>query len=267
MQKKQTFLLMVIVLMVGVLVGCGGGDSNASSSSSSSPSSANLSASTESTSSSSNSVASQPAQVDPGKESLAYEIVGPNQYSGANGETIFIGAIRNTGADPLPTFRLTMELRDSNGNAVASNSASGYAEVVWPGELSPFWFSFNNPPDWSSHEITADTSAMFVNLAEEFYSDFTITNISGRIETPPTPDKSGWYQISGTVTNNGSQPADYVTVVYMIYDRSANVKAVGASSADARQPGSTGTFEHRFSLFEDSGDLTIYATAVARASQ
>lgn len=264
MQKKQMIIWLIIISILTLLTACGGTENSNGSSQLSADS---ILQHVESVSSTSNTIDNLSVQGETGKSNLAYEIVGPSQYTSVNEDTIFIGAIRNIGEDILPTFRLTMEMYDKNGNVVASQITSGSTEAIWPGELAPFWFSFTDISDWNSHAITVDTSDMFINMMHEFDNNLTISNVEGKVVTPPTPDDSGWYQISGTVINNGNKTADYVTVFYLIYDGN-NIKAVGASSpTNASQSGTEATFDHRFSLFDDSGDLNIYVGAVSRTSQ
>lgn len=208
----------------------------------------------------------EPAPAQESGETLAYEIVALTQHVGLNGETVFLGLLRNTGAGRLPTLRLTMELRDTNGNPVASQSVAGQVEVIMPGEATPFGFHFNAPPAWSGYEITTDTSPNLLNLAENYFSDFDVENVSWQVDTPAAPGAPGEFAVQGSVTNRGSREAEYVIVGYAVFDDQGDVMAVGSSSADARQPGSAGAFGHVFALYSNNSVGEVYVIAVARAA-
>ncbi len=264
MQRKQFGVFLIAIWMGLILTACGG-----SSNVSSIPSESNDAPSSGSVSQPANptAVPDQPKQIETSEKKLTYEIVGPNQYTGFNGETIFIGAIRNTGSALLPTFHLTMEVRDSNGSSIASDSSGGFVEATWPGELAPFWFSFDDLSSWSDYKITVDTSDMLLNMMPEFYNELTISDVHGAVASPPTSGNPGEYEITGTISNNGTRQADYIMIAIMLYDENGAVVAVGSCSADARQPGSQGTFNHRIALFDNSSTLNVYTKAVARSSQ
>lgn len=195
---------------------------------------------------------------------LSYEVAGPVAYA-AYGQTVLLGVIRNTGTAVLPTFAIKSVVYDRNGGVVHSETSNIGLEALPPGGATPYVVSFDASIDWDRCETEVDTSAWLVDMMDEFYFDLDVTDVTGFVRAAPEPGVPGTYEISGAVTNNGARPADYVMVAIMVTNAKGDVVTAGATSADAREPGSTARFQHSIALYESGPDLSVHVVAAARA--
>lgn len=108
-----------------------------------------------------------------------------------------------------------MTLRDEAGTLVASESGYASLDVVRVGEVSPFTILFfSEVGDWSTYEVTVEASE--ANFLES-YRDFEVISSSG------TTGDFWAYEIVGEIRNTGSQDAEFVQILVILYNTDGQI--------------------------------------------
>ena len=142
------------------------------------------------------------------------EVAEVNWYVDTLGTLAFIGTVRNLGESDLEFVKVIISLRDAGGTLVDTDFTYTETDVVLSGEASPFHTIFlSEPPEWSDFEVVVEAR----EASDGAYRELQILSSSGR------PSEFGWYEIVGEVENTGSQDAEFVKVVAMLYDAEDNL--------------------------------------------
>jgi hypothetical protein len=178
-----------------------------------------------------------------------------------SGETFSIsGQILNNATAPLEFVRVTAQLYDVNNTVISEQGDFIAADVVEPGEFSPFQVLFLDglPSETARYEVHA--TARYADFAAEtFYgpSNFVVVDNADF-------DANGLLVISGQVTNNGGQRASLVKVIVTVFDPGQRVIGTDTTLVEAQSlaPGETSTFRVQFTELGGVAD-TYLSTAQA----
>lgn len=186
-----------------------------------------------------------------------------NTWTDTSGSFSVAGQIYNNATTPLEFVRVTAQLYDANNLPLAEQGDFIAADVVEPGEFSPFEIVFLDgiPPETARYELQA--SARYADFAAEtFYSP---TNFV--VEDSADFDANGLLVISGQVTNNGGQAASLVKVIVTVFGPEQEVIGTDTTLVEAQSlaPGETSTFRVQFAELGGMADTylsTVQASLV-----
>ena len=119
-----------------------------------------------------------------------------------------VGLVRNDTADNATRIWISVNLKDSSGNSIGTDSTASSLEVLAPGEVSPFEVVVVPlPTSYSTYSITGVTFARATS--SPYHSSLPVTL---------TSCPSGAQQVCGTVTNTGAIQVDHVRAVLTFLD-------------------------------------------------
>jgi hypothetical protein len=181
-----------------------------------------------------------------------------NTWADQGGGFNVVGQVVNTGSAPLEFVRVTARLYDVGNELVREQSDFIAADVVGPGEASPFSIVFVDglPSGVVRYELHA-TARHADFVAETFYGpdNFALADQADY-------DENGLLVISGQVRNEGSRTADLVKVIVTVFDDQQRVVGTDTTLVEAQSlaPGETSTF--RVTFGELGGQPDTYISVV-----
>ncbi len=124
-----------------------------------------------------------------------------------------VGIAENTTNQPIGAIQMTGSLLMPDGSIAgqANTNISGF-EVAPPHGQFPFVLLVDVPADgWTRADVQISGSPVTLGGGMSRYLDLTgeVTDITSSY---------GWYEVSGTIRNVGSRPAQYMQVVVIAYD-------------------------------------------------
>jgi hypothetical protein len=157
-------------------------------------------------------------------------------YVDGSNELHLVGEIKNSGSQPVQDVNIAASFVDSSGKTF--DGTQGYAEIrlLQPGDVVPYdvtkfpapnaMVSYNLHMTWSKPDHAEAAGLVLQNDA-------------------PFDDGQGFIHITGTVANNGPQPAAGVRAVAVFYNSDGTVAFISdnLTSPSSLNPGDTANFE------------------------
>jgi hypothetical protein len=141
---------------------------------------------------------------------------------------IVVGEAQNTGPNVIDYIIVTGTFYAPDGTVYASSSAKAFITQILPQQKTPFYITFTpydivSDTNWTFQEVTNFTlTVSYANPTDtRQYQDLAIINDSLGI------DDAGYYRVTGTVKNTGSQATNRTYVVATFYNSTGSVVAVG----------------------------------------
>lgn len=166
-------------------------------------------------------------------------VVSSNVYNDDFDGDVLVGELQNTGTAPAGLVTVDVQWLDSGGNPLDSDSTSSTVEVIPPAPAynkSPFRARVTPPPGYASYRLITTPSDPTAALNH----NFTVT------VTQQFDDADSYHHLKGTVRNNNTTTAEFVSVVASLYDANGKIddQAVELTSSNASlAPGASGSFE------------------------
>ena len=135
-------------------------------------------------------------------------------YSGSTSLYV-VGEVKNTSASNVRFVKINAVLRDNSGQIVDGDYSYALAEVIKPGDLSPFRIIFSNAPTWVTYELTVTWST----TTESWY-------LLELDKTESYFDSSDAYHVRGSVRNQYTVERKFVELLLTFYDNSDRVIGV-----------------------------------------
>ena len=154
-------------------------------------------------------------------------------YEGSS-SLYLVGEVYNGTGQNVRFIKIIANLRDSQGNVVASDYTYADIDPLSPGMISPFLVLLISPPAYSTYDLTLDwdtsDSAPYI---------LQILNQTTRFDT------FNAFHVAGEAVNQFSDTRTYVRAVVTLYDQ--NHKVIGTDytylNPDTLTPGQNGTFD------------------------
>lgn len=122
-----------------------------------------------------------------------------------------LGEVANTTTTPLTNVQVRIVLFDGDGQVVVETDTFVAADLIQPGERSPFGILFLSPPNWDSYQVTivrADSAGALVGA----YVPISVTEASGK-------PSGSQFEVSGTLEHvGGGQGTRSIDVIVTTYD-------------------------------------------------
>ena len=170
---------------------------------------------------------------------LPFSVRGVSFYETPVGSLWCLGEIVNTTEFALANVQIHVTLFDAAGEPLAEADADADADLIPPGERSPFGILFTDPPsDWVNPQVTIVRGQEAAALADS-YVPIAVTEVEGQ------PSESQ-FRASGTVRNTSEeQVAGEVSVIVTTYNAEGAVTGFRhgtAEGGEALAPGATAPF-------------------------
>ena len=182
--------------------------------------------------------ATTPGLLLPTPTPLPFGVRGVAFYETPVGSLWCLGEIVNTTAFTLTNVQVHVMLFDAAGERLTEADAFAAADLIPPGERSPFGILFTTPPpDWVNPQVTIMRGEAAGELAAS-YLPIAVTEAEGQLA-------DSQFQVSGVVRNDSlEQAAEGVHVIVTAYDaqglvtgfRQATVELEGALAPGAAAP-------------------------------
>jgi len=163
------------------------------------------------------------------------------------GSLLCLGEIVNTTAFTITNLQVRVTLFDTAGGQVAEADAFAAADLIRPGERSPFGILFTKPPlGWTSSQMAVIRGEEAGALAAS-YVPLAVTAVEGR-------PSGSQFQVSGMVQNTSAdQTAGNVNVIVTTYDDQGSVTGFRQSTVEGPlAPGATAPFNLLFTVYGDA---------------
>lgn len=165
------------------------------------------------------------------------------------------GEVENIGQYNLKSIKITAGFYNGAGETIRTDWTYVYADILLPGEKSPFTFIeyASADSDYQTYEVGVTSCR---ETTEEPYQDFEFLNIS------TYTDDDGGYHVAGELKNTGSQDIDSVEVRATFYDEMGKVVAVSEGYlgfTEGLAAGETEPFDIRTLEEEASPKITSYS--------
>jgi LysM repeat protein len=168
-----------------------------------------------------------------------------------------LGEVVNTTDSTLMNVQVYLALFDAAGERLIEASAFTAADVIPPGERSPFGILFTSPPlGWVNFQI-AVTRGEAAGVLAASYVPMTATEIVGQASDP-------YFQVSGVVQNTSpDQAADNILVTVTTYDAAGLVTGFRQGKVELASPlapGATAPFSVQLTFHGVTpADLSVIA--------
>lgn len=178
---------------------------------------------------------------------LTFDTSSENSYEDPVGSKRFLFEVWNTNDFVTERVRATVNLRDTQGQLVASETGYAKLDQLGPGESAPVLVVFFlSAPDFASYEISVDARRADY-LDELLHGGLQVTEESTRVgEWVP-------YEVLGQVHNTTDVDAESVTLIVTCYDAQGRVVAVNTGRPAERAIGAG-----------ESSDFMVTVGSVAR---
>jgi hypothetical protein len=157
------------------------------------------------------------------------------EYENYEGVYRVFGLVGNSGSTDISFVKVNVDLLDSQGTVLASESVYAHIYPLAPGEASTFEAVFPEiPADMAGYDISVE----FSNPAFKTYPDIEIVSATGAIAG------RGGYEITGTVANNGDSDVTFTKLCAAFFDKDGDLIGVAWGFADQEEipAGSSSTF-------------------------
>lgn len=167
-----------------------------------------------------------------------------------------LGEVVNTTAAPVTNVQMLVTLFDTGGQRVAEKDTFVAADLIPPGERSPFGVLFVDPPPGQVVPQVALVRGQVAGDLAASYVSVSAIEAQGRLSGPQ-------FEISGKVQNDGGLAASSVSVIATTYDADGLVtgfrhEAVALEAPLA--PGETAPFSLLLTFHGDTpADFSIVA--------
>ncbi len=122
-----------------------------------------------------------------------------------------LGEVANTTGTTLTNVQIKVTLFDDGGEMVAETDTFAAADLIPPGERSPFGVLFTSPPDWDSYQMTIVRADDAGALADA-YIPISVTEANGR-------PRQSQFEVHGVVEHvGGAQAARTTDIIVTTYD-------------------------------------------------
>lgn len=180
---------------------------------------------------------------------LPFEVRGVALYETPVGSLWCLGEIANTTAFTLTNVQVHVTLFDAAGGSLAEADAFAAADLIPPGERSPFGILFTDPPPgWANHQVAVLRGESAAALAAS-YVPIGVSDLEGQ----PTDSQ---LQVSGVVRNDSAdQTAGSVSVIVTTYNGDGVVTGFRQAAVEVEAglpPGGTAPFTLLFTFHGDA---------------
>jgi hypothetical protein len=141
---------------------------------------------------------------------------------------IVVGEAQNTGPNVIDYISVTGTFYAPDGTVYMSSYAKSFITQILPQQKTPFYITFTpydvvSDTNWTFQDATNFTlTVSYANPTDaRQYQDLTVINDS--LGT----DDDGYYRVTGTVKNTGSQATNQTYVVATFYNSTGGAVAVG----------------------------------------
>jgi hypothetical protein len=182
----------------------------------------------------------------------AFVIQGKNVYEDPVGSLRFLFEVRNLNPFTVEDLRVTVTLRDADGQTVASQSAHARLNVLRAGDSAPAMVVFFlGAPGFSAYEVDVNAEKGRY-LASLLHPGLEIVDDLGRVgEWVP-------YEVLGQVQNVGDSDAESVTLVVTCYDEGGRVVAIGSGAPEERTIPAGASSQFLVSIGALAGEIASY---------
>ena len=203
-----------------------------------------------------------PGLILPTLTPLPFGVQGVAFYETPVGSLQCLGEVINTTASTLANVQLRLMLFDANGKLQAEADNYVAADLIPPGETSPFGFIFVDPPaGWANQHVGTIGGGAAGALADSYVS-ITVDEVEGQ---PAGPQ----FQVRGTASNSSaSQAAGNVTVIATAYDAEGLVTGYKQERIEFEaplEPGGTTPFDLLFAYYGEA-PVDFSVIAIGRVS-
>jgi LysM repeat protein len=188
---------------------------------------------------------------------LPFGVQGIAFYETPVGSLWCLGEIVNSTDFTLTNVQVHVMLFDAAGEPLTEADAFAAADLIPPGERSPFGILFTTPPpDWANSQVTIVRGEAAGALADS-YIPIAVTEVQGQ-------PSGSQFQVNGAVQNTSAeQAADSVSVVVTTYDAQGLVTGFRRGKVElegALAPGATAPFTLLFNFHGDvPADFNVIA--------
>ena len=188
---------------------------------------------------------------------LPFSVRGVAFYETPVGSLWCLGEVVNTTESTLTNVQVHVTLFDAAGQALIEKDAFTAADIIAPGERSPFGILFTNPPlGWANPQVTATRGEAAGTLADT-YVPITVTEAESQAV-------DSQFRVSGQVQNGSAeQSASGVRVIVTSYDAQGLVTGFRQGTVEtegALAPGASAPFTLLFTYHGDvPTDFSIIA--------
>lgn len=130
-----------------------------------------------------------------------------------------LGEVENPGSEPLAEVVVEVALFDGAGVLLAREAAFTQLDVIQPGQSVPFAILFKTPPTSFAQYQVAAVSGVPLSPQARYYLDLDAVDVTGSLEGADV------YRLRGQLRNYGSEDAEAVRLVAVIYDQEDRVLA------------------------------------------
>jgi LysM repeat protein len=190
---------------------------------------------------------------------IPFDVQGVACYETPVGSLWCLGEVVNTTSSSVTNVQMLVTLFDTDGQRVAQADTFVAADLIPPGERSPFGILFVDPPPV---QVVPQVGLVRGQVAGELAASYvfvSVTETQGRLSGPQ-------FEVSGTVRNDGGLAAESVSVIVTTYGADGAVTgfrhetvALGAPLA----PGETASFSL---LLNFHGDTPVDFSVIALGS-
>jgi hypothetical protein len=141
---------------------------------------------------------------------------------------IVVGEAQNTGPNVIDYITVTGTFYAPDGTVFMSNFNRAFITQILPQQKTPFYIAFSPAnivagTNWTSQDVTNFTvTVSYANPTDtRQYQDLTVISDSSGT------DSDGYYRVTGTVKNTGSQATNKTWVVATFYNSTGSVIGIG----------------------------------------
>jgi LysM repeat protein len=193
---------------------------------------------------------------------LPFGMRGVAFYETPVGSLWCLGEIVNTTAFTITNVQVRVTLFDAAGEPLDDADVFADADLIPPGERSPFRALFTSPPaGWVSPLVTIVRGEMAGELAKS-YVPIAVTDLAGQPSDPQ-------FQVSGVVQNaSAEQAAGSVSIIVTTYDDQGLVTGARHEQLPLEGPlgpGATAPFNFLLTFHGDALPVEFHVVALGRA--
>jgi hypothetical protein len=148
-----------------------------------------------------------------------------------------LGEVMNTGVRVLKNIRVTVNLYDSEGRLLDTDSANAYLPwehnlwntgVLYVSDKAPFVVIFTDPGNWDSYKVEVTYENADYEDHSDHYDDLLVLNDYGR----DIDDFLYNYQVAGEIKNTGDYTCGSIWIILTLYNAKGEVIGIGESLTD-----------------------------------
>mgnify|MGYP000119240242 CR=1 FL=1 len=144
------------------------------------------------------------------------ELTDIDYYIDSFGDLVIVGEVKNADQSNVEYIKVFASIYDKSDKLVAVGWSYAWADILRPGEVSPFKIDiFDTPPE-------ADHWTVWVQgtkTEEQPVGNLVFANVDHKLE-------NGIATFSGTIRNDGKETMEYIEVAVTIYDKEGKVVMV-----------------------------------------